>query len=177
MGEEKRIGKILSTFVVLLGSIFFLVSVFGILFNSSILRILDTPDHVFGTAREYLRMMFLGIPFLAIYNTYAAVLRGLGDSRAPFLSVLVCSLINAVLDILFVAVLRLGVTGVAAATVVAQKHWGGRSKTSEKSIENRKYHDCCRIARSDRGGSFGRGESYCYVWSDTGVRGNWKEFF
>lgn len=48
--------------------------------------------------------MFLGIPLLAVYNIYSAVLRGLGDSKAPFLSVLVCSIANVVLDIIFVVV-------------------------------------------------------------------------
>lgn len=52
--------------------------------------------------------MFLGISLLAVYNIYSAVLRGLGDSKAPFLSVLVCSIANVVLDIIFVVVLPFG---------------------------------------------------------------------
>ena len=64
--------------------------------------------------------MFIGIPFLAVYNTCCAVLRGLGDSRAPFLSVLVCSVVNVVLDLVFVAGLRMGTGGAAIATVLSQ---------------------------------------------------------
>lgn len=64
--------------------------------------------------------MFIGIPFLAIYNVYSAVLRGLGDSRAPFLAILVSSLTNVGLDILFVAILGYGAAGAAVATVISQ---------------------------------------------------------
>lgn len=67
-----------------------------------------------------MQLLLIGIPFLVIYNTYSAVLRGLGDSRAPFLSVLVCSLANVILDILLVVVLRFGTAGAAAATAISQ---------------------------------------------------------
>ncbi|NBH82152.1 MATE family efflux transporter [bacterium C-53] len=120
MGEEKQINRILSAMAVVLGGVFLCISFLGVLFTVPILKILDTPYNIFEVAREYMRILFLGIPFLAVYNTYASVLRGMGDSRAAFLSVFVCSLMNAALDILFVAVLHFGVAGAAGATVLAQ---------------------------------------------------------
>ena len=62
----------------------------------------------------------IGIPFLTLYNTYAAVLRGIGDSKAPLYSVLVSTIINIILDIIFVMVFRWSVKGAAIATVISQ---------------------------------------------------------
>ena len=120
MGEKARLHKTLSSFSVLLGGLFLILSVTGILFSPQILRFLDTPESIAKTANEYLRIMFIGVPLLAVYNSYTSVLRGLGDSRAPFLSILVSSIANAGLDILLVAVLPYGAAGAAAATVFAQ---------------------------------------------------------
>lgn len=120
MGEKEMLKKSLSSFVLLLGSLFSLISILGILFTRPILTFLDTPESIYVTAGEYLQIMLVGIPFLAVYNIYSAMLRGLGDSRAPFLSILVSSISNVVLDILFVAVLHYGAAGAAVATVISQ---------------------------------------------------------
>lgn len=120
MGEKRKIKNILSSFLLLLGGLFFAVAVLGVLFTKPLLTLLDTPGDIFPISQSYLQILFIGLPFLAVYNTYSSVLRGLGDSKAPFLSVLVCSAVNVVLDILFVAVLRYGAAGAAAATVLSQ---------------------------------------------------------
>ncbi len=120
MGKKETLRNTLSTFVVLLGGLFLIIAVVGILFIRPILTFLDTPKNIFTTARDYIQIMFIGIPFLAVYNIYSAVLRGLGDSKAPFLSVMVSSVANVVLDILFVVVLPFGATGAAFATVISQ---------------------------------------------------------
>ena len=115
MEKLEELKSILSSFSVLLGIIFVAIAALGIVFINSILTLLDTPDNIFLIGKEYLRILFIGIPFLAIYNIYSAVLRGIGDSKAPFLSILVCSVINVILDIIFVVVLRYGVAGKADA--------------------------------------------------------------
>lgn len=120
MGEEKKLKEILSTFVILLGGIFLIIAVLGFIFTSPLLVLLATPENIFPIAEEYMQILFIGIPFLTIYNIYSAVLRGLGDSKAPFLSVLVCSFANVVLDIIFVVVFRYGAAGAAVATVISQ---------------------------------------------------------
>lgn len=120
MGEKERIQHILSAFSILLGGVFCVAAFFGISFAREILMILDTPAGILGIAKAYMQLLLIGIPFLAIYNSYSAVLRGIGDSKAPFLSVLVCSAANVVLDILFVIILQLGAAGAGAATTLSQ---------------------------------------------------------
>ena len=120
MGEREAINRILSTFALLLGGAFTAVAALGALLTPAILRTMDTPADIFSISAGYLRIIFAGVPFLAVYNTYSAVLRGMGNSRAPFLSVLVCSGVNVALDFLFVAMLRYGAAGAALATVLSQ---------------------------------------------------------
>lgn len=120
MGRGEELKYILASFSLVLGGIFLVICGLGAVFTQQLLVLLDTPEDIFQNVEHYLRIMFAGIPFLAVYNTFCAVLRGMGDSRAPFLSVLVCSVINVALDLIFVAGLRLGTAGAAAATVLSQ---------------------------------------------------------
>ena len=107
MGEQGGLSRLLSAFSLLLGSVFTAVAALGLLLTPAILRAMDTPADIFTVSERYLRIMFAGVPLLAVYNTYSAILRGMGNSRAPFLSVLVCSGVNVVLDVAFVVVLML----------------------------------------------------------------------
>lgn len=120
MGRTEDLGPLLAVFSLILGGIYLAVCAFGAVFVENILIFLDTPANIFQNAEDYLRIMFTGIPFLALYNTCCAVLRGLGDSRAPFSSVMVCCVINVFLDLILVAGLRLGTAGAAIATVLSQ---------------------------------------------------------
>ena len=119
-GEREKLTQSLASFTVLLGGACLVIAAAGSVFYREVLALLGTPDDIFEMAGDYLKIIFLGVPFLAVYNTYSAVLRGMGDSRAPFLSSLVSSLANIALDILFVASLRWGSAGAAAATVISQ---------------------------------------------------------
>lgn len=119
-GERERQNKLLSSFLLLLGVISLVISGMGVLFSQGMLELLSTPAEILGMARDYLRIVLLGVPVLTIYNVYAAVLRGIGDSKAPFLAVVVSSVANIVLDVLFVGVLGWGVNGAAIATVISQ---------------------------------------------------------
>ena len=84
------------------------------------MKLLDTPTEIINLASNYIRIIFIGLPFLAVYNVYTASLRGIGNSRIPFLSILLSSIVNVILDIIFVAKLHLGVQGAAVATVFSQ---------------------------------------------------------
>ena len=119
-GEREALTRILSSFVMLLGALFCTAAGLGMLFTGPALRLLNTPASIFSEGKEYMQILFIGIPFLAVYNTYSAVLRGMGDSRAPFFSVLVCSGVNIALDLVLVAVFRYGSAGAAAATALSQ---------------------------------------------------------
>lgn len=80
INEEKNITKTLSSYSILLSLFFTIISAAGFLFTDKILIILDTPENIFTSAKWYLKIMFIGIPFLALYNTYSAILRGIGNT-------------------------------------------------------------------------------------------------
>lgn len=80
----------------------------------------DTPESIIGWCQSYLLILFIGSGGLAFYNILSGVLRGLGDSMSALIYLLVSTLVNIVLDLLFVAKLGMGVNGVALATVIAQ---------------------------------------------------------
>ena len=82
------ISKLLSTFSVLLGAVFLLLSAAGMGMTLPFLQLMRTPQDILLLGEGYLKILFAGIPFLAVYNVYSAALRGIGDSRAPFYSVL-----------------------------------------------------------------------------------------
>ncbi len=92
----------------------------GVLTIRPLLVLLDTPDTLIDWCTSYLMILLLGIAGLAYYNILCGVLRGLGDSLSALVYLLVATVINIVLDIWFVAGLRLVVAGVALATVIAQ---------------------------------------------------------
>ena len=85
-----------------------------------LLRLLDTPADILPTALLYLRILFAGIPIVMAYNLLASLLRALGDGRTPLQAMVVASILNILLDILFVAGFHMGVGGAAAATLIAQ---------------------------------------------------------
>lgn len=118
--EMASISKILSTFSIFLGGVFSIFAGLGMFLTSPLLLLLRTTPDTILLAKEYLQIIFLGIPFLAIYNVYSAVLRGIGNSKAPFYSVLLSSVVNVILDIIFVAFFHWSVAGAAIATVVSQ---------------------------------------------------------
>ena len=118
--ELDDLAPVLSTFTILFAAVFTTASGLSMYFTGPLIRLLNTPADTVEMAQSYLQIVFIGIPFIAVYNVYSAALRGIGDSRAPFWAVLLSSLVNIVLDILFVAVLDAGVAGAAAATVLSQ---------------------------------------------------------
>lgn len=91
-----------------------------LLFATQFLSILKTPLDTFDEASEYLKIVFCGAVFTLIYNMGASILRALGNSRFPFFCLAFTCILNSVLDLLFVAVLKLGVAGAAWATVISQ---------------------------------------------------------
>ena len=85
-----------------------------------ILRLLNTPDEIFPITVKYLSVIFAGVPIVMAYNFAASVLRALGDSKTPLKAMIIASICNIALDLLFVIVFRWGVAGAAAATLIGQ---------------------------------------------------------
>lgn len=97
-----------------------LLLVTGQVAAAPVLRLLNTPAEIMDWSLLYLRIMFLGIPVVMTYNLLAAVLRSLGDGQTPLQAMIIASVSNIVLDLLFVLVFHWGITGAAAATLIAQ---------------------------------------------------------
>ncbi|SET30251.1 putative efflux protein, MATE family [[Clostridium] polysaccharolyticum] len=106
-----------SLVVALISGIFLLV--LGLAISRPILAALKTPEDVLQQGILYLRIYFLGMPFIMIYNFGASILRSKGDTKRPFYCLLISGIINAALNLLLVIVFHLGVAGVAIATVVS----------------------------------------------------------
>ena len=87
---------------------------------SPLLSFIHTPENIFPMAVEYVVIIFWGIPASILYNYSASVLRALGDSRHPFYFLLFSSVLNIVLDYIFIAWLHMGIGGAAWATVISQ---------------------------------------------------------
>ena len=96
------------------------IMIIGPLVSGPLLSYLDTPESIIGWCESYLNIIFIGIMGMAYYNILGGVLRGLGDSVSALLYLLIATIVNIVLDILFVASFGMGVAGVALATAIAQ---------------------------------------------------------
>ena len=92
----------------------------GLVASPGLLRLLNTPEETLEGAALYLRIYFLGVPFVMVLNMESSILRALGDSFHPFLYMVIGCVMNIVLDILFVLGFGWGIAGVAIATVLAQ---------------------------------------------------------
>ena len=96
------------------------VSVIGFIFCPQILRLISTPEELIKDAITYMRVTCVGIFFVALYNGVAAILRALGDSKTPLYFLIFSSVINVVLDLVFVIYFNWAVFGVALATIISQ---------------------------------------------------------
>lgn len=119
-GDEKNVRNTIANSIYVLWGAAITVSIIGIVLCPALLRLLQTPETVIGDSIVYMRTSCAGILFIATYNGVAAMLRALGDSKTPLYFLIVSSIVNVVLDLVFVLWFRWGVFGVAFATIIAQ---------------------------------------------------------
>lgn len=119
-GEKRKLHRFLwNGFWV--GSFFsVLLTVGTVILAAPLMAAMNTPENIFSMGVSYIRILFLGIPASILYNYSASVLRALGDSRHPFYFLLFSSILNVVLDYVFITDFHTGVEGAAAATVISQ---------------------------------------------------------
>lgn len=119
-GDRKKVSECIHTLYAfsVLGSI--VITILGIVLAPTLLEVMNTPLELMEQSTLYLQVYFAGSLFIFIYNTGAAVLRALGDAKRPMLYLIVCCIINVVLDLLFVLAFHWDVLGVAVATLIAQ---------------------------------------------------------
>lgn len=96
------------------------LTVLGIALARGALALLGTPSDVIGPATVYLRIYFLGVIPSFVYNVGSGILRAVGDTKRPLYFLIIACLVNIVLDVLLVAVIRMGVAGAALATILSQ---------------------------------------------------------
>ncbi len=118
--DEARVRATVDTGYITLFWMGLVMSIVGVLTTDALLTLLKVPADVFSEASAYLRIIFTGLLAMFGYNAISAVLRGLGDSRTPLYLLMAASLLNIVLDLLFVVAFGWGVPGVAWATVISQ---------------------------------------------------------
>ena len=97
-----------------------ITSIAGFFCGRSILILLNTPLEILDDAIIYNKIIFAGLIFMFGYNTVSSLMRGIGDSKTPTVLLIIATLINIVLDLVFVLIFKLGVKGVAIATIIAQ---------------------------------------------------------
>lgn len=97
-----------------------ILTVFGLFATEFVLRLMDTPEDTLAGSALYLRIMFVGMIPNMIYNVGSAILRAMGDSKRPLYFLVVACLANVVLDLVFVLVFKMGIAGVAIASIMAQ---------------------------------------------------------
>ena len=119
-GKRKEMNDVIGTLFVYIGGISLLLSIIMLAASSTILDLLNVKEEYFEMAKSYLVICALGLIFTAGYNLVSAVLRGMGDAKRPFLFIVIASITNLVLDILFTGIFGWGVIGAALATIIGQ---------------------------------------------------------
>ena len=118
-GERHRISGAVHTamaFSVVFGILF---TILGQFTARPLLALIHTPEDIMTSATNYLKVYFLGVPFLSVYNFGSAILRSKGDSKRPLAALILSGIINVLLNLFFVVVCKLSVIGVALATDIS----------------------------------------------------------
>jgi len=119
-GNIKKLKREIST-TFISGFIFTVIIVVAcIIMTKPILQLIRTPKEILPEAASYLRIIFCGLIFTFVYNVYASTLRSIGDSKTPLIFLIISSILNVVMDIIFVVYFKMGVDGAALATVIAE---------------------------------------------------------
>lgn len=118
-GDRDAVQRAVHTSVVVavIGGI--IVGLLGQLIAAPLLGMLNVPDEVFPLALLYLRIYLVGLPVILLYNFEAAIFRSVGETRVPLVALTISGILNVVLNLFFVAVLNMSVSGVAIATVIS----------------------------------------------------------
>lgn len=119
-GNDKELSKTLHT-AMLLGIVSgVILTIAGVIFAPQLLKLMQAPDNILPLAALYLRIYFLGMTAMMVYNFGSALLRSVGDTKRPLYYLVTAGVINVVLNLIFVIALKMDVAGVALATVISQ---------------------------------------------------------
>ncbi|MBO7662649.1 MAG: MATE family efflux transporter [Clostridia bacterium] len=118
--DNEGLSRAVHTTVALTFIVSLIATGLGLLIIDPMLRFMQTPEDVMPESGTYLTIYFAGITGILFYNLGSGILRAVGDSRRPLLFLIVSALLNTALDLVFVLVFRMGVDGVAYATILSQ---------------------------------------------------------
>ena len=118
--QFENLRKVVGSSVALSAASALIFMIVGQFAAAPMLKLMNTPSEIIHWGLEYLRVMLLGIPIVVAYNLLATILRSLGDGQTPLYAMIVASLVNIVLDLLFVLVFQWGIAGAAVASLIAQ---------------------------------------------------------
>lgn len=119
-GVYADMRRAVSSLYILVTVLSLIIGFVGFVLCTPLLRLLNTPEGIISDASQYLKILFCGVPMMALYNSGSAVLRSMGNSTTPLYMLIISSIINVLLDLLFIVWLGLGVCGAAYATVTSQ---------------------------------------------------------
>lgn len=119
-GQKEKLKREMSTTVIFGCYFSVIIAILGGFFSKFLLGALGVPDEILGKAASYLSVIFLGAPFTYFYNAVSAALKSVGDSKTPLKFLAFSSILNAVLDLIFIGGLGFGIVCSAVTTVVAE---------------------------------------------------------
>ena len=119
-GQKEKVGKVIGTLSIFLLICAVVFTTGGLLLRHQLLDVMNTPEASYQEALAYCTTTIAGMIFIFGYNAVSAILRGLGDSKHPFIFIATAAVLNIILDLLFVYVLGWGTFGAAFATVIGQ---------------------------------------------------------
>ncbi len=119
-GSEEELSKTVHTAMLLSILSGIILTVAGVIFAPQLLIIMNTPENILPLAALYLRIYFIGMTAMMLYNFGSALLRSIGDTKRPLYYLMTAGIINVVLNLIFVVKLQMDVAGVALATVISQ---------------------------------------------------------
>ena len=119
-GDDQKVHKTVETTISLTFVFCILFTLIGYFGVKPMLRFMSTPEDVFADAVTYLSIYFLGLTGLLIYNMGSGILRAVGNTTLPLVFLILTSILNIILDLVFVLALHSGIAGVAYATIISQ---------------------------------------------------------
>lgn len=117
-GDKARVRKCFGNAVFLTMLMSIVITALAVSLSRPLLRLIDTPAEIMDDANTYAVIIYCGTVFAMFYNMMSAMIRALGDSRSPLIFLIISSVVNIVLDLVFVLLLHLAIIGVAVATVI-----------------------------------------------------------
>ena len=119
-GNDEQVKKSIANAALIMLTVGTIMGVLGVILSRPVLVFLNTPENILDEATLYMQIMCAGVLAVSLYNCVSAILRAIGDSKTPLYFLIVASILNVVLDILFVNNFGMGVAGAGIATIISQ---------------------------------------------------------